>query len=124
MKWDENRKQKIRNQLVKKVTPFMKEVKVLRSEGNVFGEKGNDQYVCTTNGYYHVGSTSVNIVNYSTEAANLDKNYQDRLLLIVDDEVKKIKEHDYFQLDDVKYEIINKGNVEDVVWDTYLKRKE
>lgn len=75
-------------------------------------------------GYYHVGSTSINIVNNSTEAANLNRNYQDRFLLIVDDEVKKIKEHDYFKLDDIMYEIIDEGNIEDIVWDTYLKRKE
>ena len=124
MKWDETRKQKIRNQLVKKVTPFMKEVIVLRAGENVFGEYEEDQYVCKIKGYYHTGSTSTNIVNNSTEAANLNRNYQDRLLLIVDDEIKKIKEHDYFKLDDVMYEIVDKGNIEDIVWDTYLKRKE
>jgi hypothetical protein len=44
--------------------------------------------------------------------------------MIVDDEVKKIEEHDYFKLDDVMYEIIDKGNIQDIVWDTYLRRKE
>jgi hypothetical protein len=124
MRWDEARKQKIRNQLVRKITPFMKEVTVLRAGENVFNEKGKDQYVCTVKGYYHTGSTSINIVNYNSDAANLNRNYQDRLLLIVDDEVNKIKEHDYFKLGDVMYEIIDEGNIEDIVWDTYLKRKE
>lgn len=124
MKWDETRKQKIRNQLVKKITPFMEEVTILREGKNIFGEYEKDQYVCKIKGYYHTGSTSINIVNYITEAADLNRNYQDRLLLIVDDEVKKIKEHDYFKLDDVMYEIIDKGNIEDIVWDTYLKRRE
>lgn len=102
----------------------MKEVIVLRAGKNVFGEYEEDQYVCKVKGYYHIGSTSINIVNNSTEAANLNRDYQDRILLIVDDEVKKIKEHDYFTLDSSKYEIIDKGNIEDIVWDTYLKRKE
>ncbi|MEY7998608.1 hypothetical protein AB8U03_00080 [Clostridium sp. Mt-5] len=124
MRWDETRKQRIRNQLIKKVTPFMKDIIVLRMGKNVFGEKQEDQYVSAVRGYYHIGSTSINIVNNSTEAANLNRNYQDRLLLIVDDEVIKIKEHDYFILDDVMYEIIDKGNIEDIVWDTYLRRKE
>ncbi|APM41394.1 hypothetical protein [Clostridium kluyveri] len=123
MKWDENRKQKIRNQLVKRITPFMKEVTILREGKNIFGEYEKDQYVCKVKGYYHIGSTS-NIVNNSTEAANLNRNYQDRFLMIVDDEVKKIKEHDYFKLDYVTYEIIDKGNIQDIVWDMYLKRKE
>ena len=124
MRWDETRKQRIRRQLVRKVTPFMKEVKILRQDENIFGEKQEDQYVCTVKGYYHTGGTSINVVNGSSDAANLNKNYQDRFLLIVDDEVKKIKEHDYFKLDDVMYEIIDKGNIEDIVWDTYLKRME
>ena len=51
--WDEARKQKIRNQLIRKVIPFMKEVIVLRAGLNVFNEKQKDQYVCTTKGYYH-----------------------------------------------------------------------
>ena len=124
MRWDETRKQRIRMQLVRKVTPFMKEVKILRQDDNVFGEKRDDDYVCIVKGFYHMGGTSVNVVNDSADAANLNKNYQDRFLLIVDDEVKKIKEHDYFKLDDVMYEIIDKGNVEDIVWDTCLKRME
>lgn len=124
MRWDETRKQRIRRQLVRKVTPFMKEVKILRQDENIFGEKQEDQYVCTVKGYYHTGGTSINVVNGSSDAANLNKNYQDRFLLIVDDEVKKIKEHDYFKLDDVMYEIIDRGNIEDIVWDTYLKRME
>ena len=124
MRWDETRKQRIRRQLVRKVTPFMKEVKILRQDENIFGEKQEDQYVCTVKGYYHTGGTSINVVNDSSDAANLNKNYQDRFLLIVDDEVKKIKEHDYFKLDDAMYEIIDKGNIEDIVWDTYLKRME
>ncbi|OAA91256.1 hypothetical protein [Clostridium ljungdahlii] len=124
MKWDETRKQRIRRQLVRKITPFMKEVKILRQDENIFGEKQEDQYVCTVKGYYHTGGTSINVVNGSSDDTNLNKNYQDRFLFIVDDEVKKIKEHDYFKLDDVMYEIIDKGNIEDIVWDTYLKRME
>ncbi|WP_368488387.1 hypothetical protein [Clostridium sp. BJN0013] len=124
MRWDEARKQRIRNQLTKKITPFMKDVIILRAGKNIFGEYEKDQYVGKVKGYYHTGSTSINIVNNSTEAANLNRNYQDRFLFIVDDEVKKIKEHDYFKLDYVTYEIIDKGNIEDIVWDSYLKRKE
>lgn len=45
MRWDEARKQKIRNQLIRKVIPFMKEVIVLRAGLNVFNEKQKDQYV-------------------------------------------------------------------------------
>ena len=126
MRWDETRKQRIRSQLIKKITPFMKDVIILRAGKNIFGEYEEDQYVSTVKGYYHKGSGSGEsfITNLSNDAANLNKDYKDKLLLIVDDEVKKIKEHDYFKLDDAMYEIIDKGNIEDIVWDTYLKRKE
>ncbi|WP_123053146.1 hypothetical protein [Clostridium sp. JN-1] len=124
MRWDETRKQRIRNQLIRKVTPFMKEVKVLRQGENIFGEKQEDQFVCKVKGYYHAGGTSINVVNYSIDAANLNRNYQDRFLIVVDDEVRKIKEHDYFDLSGIKYEIVDKGNIEDIIYDSYLKRLE
>ncbi|AND84269.1 hypothetical protein GTH52_07080 [Clostridium tyrobutyricum] len=122
MRWDETKKQRIRRQLVRKVAPFMKDIIILRKGENIFGEYEEDQYVCTVKGYYHKGGTY--ITNFINDGANLNRNYEDRLLFILDDEVKKIKEHDYFKLDDVIYEIIDKGNIEDIVWDTYLKRKE
>lgn len=122
MKWDENKKHKIRQQLIKKVTSFMKDIIVLREGKNAFGEKEEDKYVCTVKGYYHKGGTYIN--SLTQDGSNLNRNYEDRLLFIVDDEVTKIKEHDYFKVNDVMYEIIDKGNIEDIVWDTYLKRKE
>lgn len=106
---------------------LLKEVKVLRDGKNIFGEKDESQnglYVCTMKGYYHQGSTSINIVNDSTEASNMNKNYQDRFLMVVDDESKKIEEHDYFNLNGIKYEIVDKGNIEDIIYDSYLKRLE
>lgn len=48
MRWDETRKAKIRNQLVKKITPFMKEVTILREGKNIFGEYEKDQ-ICLQN---------------------------------------------------------------------------
>jgi hypothetical protein len=70
---------------------------ILRTSKNVFGEYEKDQYVCTTKGYYHKGGTY--ITNFTNDGANLNRNYEDRLLFILDDEVKKIKDHDYFKLD-------------------------
>lgn len=103
---------------------LLKEVKILRKGENVFRENQDDLYVCTIKGYYHKGSTSINIVNGSSDASNMNKNYQDRFLLIVDDAAIKIKEHDFFVLDNIKYEIVDKGNIEDIIYDSYLKRLE
>lgn len=113
---------KLYKQLEKK--GLLKEIVILRSGENVFKEKKDDLFVCKVKGYYHKGSTSINIINASIDASNLNKNYQDRFLVIVDENTKKINEHDYFILDNVKYEIVDKGNVEDIVYDSYLKRVE
>lgn len=113
---------KIFKQLEKK--GLLKDIVILRAGENVFREKQDDLYVCTVKGYYHTGSTSINIINGSTDATTINKNYQDKLLMIVDDSTRKIQGHDYFVLDNVKYEIVDKGNVEDIVYDSCLKRLE
>lgn len=116
---------KIYKQLEKK--GLLKEVIILRSGKNVFQEKKDDLFVCKVNGYYHKGSSSgssSNITNASIDAANINKNYQDRFLLIVDENSLKVQEHDYFIIDNIKYEIIDKGNTQDIVFDIYLKRME
>lgn len=98
----------------------MKEVTVQRQGENIFGEKQEDDYVCKVSGYYHT-STSF-IQNINSDAANLNKTYQDKMLFIVNDDVKKIKEHDYFTLNNIKYEIVDMGNIQDIVYDTSLKK--
>lgn len=113
---------KLYKQLEKK--GLLKEIVVLRAGEDVFGEKQDDLFVCKVKGYYHRGSNSINIVNGITDAANLNRNYQDRFLIIVDESTNQISEHDYFILDNVKYEIVDKGNVEDIIYDSYLKRME
>jgi hypothetical protein len=115
---------KIYKQLEKK--DLLKEVSILRGGENVFKEKQEDLFVCKIKGYYHKGSSSGsnNIINASTDASNINKNYQDRFLIIVDETSLEIQERDYFAFDGVIYEIIDKGNTQDIVFDMYLKRME
>ncbi|PJI07046.1 MULTISPECIES: hypothetical protein [Clostridium] len=122
MIWNEDRKQKIRNQLIKKVMPFTVKIDILRQQDNVFNEKQDYIKVCTVNGYYHTGTSYIS--GFINDSSSLKRSCEDRLLLIVNDDVKKIKEHDRFILDEVMYEIIDKGNISDIVWDTYLNRME
>lgn len=122
MIWNEIKKQRIRNQIKNKIKLFLKEVIILRKGENVFHEKQEDLFVCKVSGYLHKGKDS--LVNFSTDASNLNKNYDEKFLLVVDDDSLRIQEHDYFVLNNVKYEIIDKGLIEDILLDTCLKRME
>jgi hypothetical protein len=123
MRWDETKKQRIRRQLIRKVTPFMKDIIILRTGQNVFGEHEEDQYVCKTKGYYHP-SRNVFIRDDVNDAGRFLKFCEDKVLFIVDDDVRKIEKGDYFTLDGTQYEILDLGNIEDIIYDTFLKRKE
>lgn len=79
--------------------------------------------MCTTKGYYHP-SRNVFISDDVNDATRFLRFCEDKVLFIVDDNVKKIKKEDYFILDGTQYEIVDLGNVEGIVYDTFLKRKE
>jgi hypothetical protein len=118
MKNSEKISLKIYNQLDKK--GLLKSINILRIDGNVFGEKGNDLFVCAIKAYYHRNNLKITL--QSNESASLNRGYEDRLLVTVNDESKKIMKDDYFILDSVKYKIIDLGNVEDIVFDMSLER--
>ncbi len=121
MIWNEAKKQKIRDSLTKKLTPFMQEVIILKQDKNMFGSKTDNLKVCTVNGYYHTGTSA--IVNTLTDSSNINSTYQDRFLLIVDDNSRLIQEKDYFTLNGITYTIVDMGNSQDIVFDTSLSRE-
>lgn len=109
---------KLYNQLDKK--GLLKSINVLRNGKNAFKEKVNDLYVCTIKGYYHKNNLKLTLS--FGEAATVNHGNEDKLLVVVNDESKKIQKDDYFILDNVKYKIIELGNVEDIIFDMSLER--
>lgn len=109
---------KIYNQLLKK--GLLKEIKIYRIEANDFGEKLNDSYVCTVKGYYYLQDRRINI--FSNESATVNTNYNEKLLITFNDISQKIKRDDYFVLNNIKYMIIEPGNVENIILDMSIKR--
>jgi ribosomal 30S subunit maturation factor RimM len=110
--------EKLYKQLDKK--GLLKEVIILRAQTSVYKEKMNDLFVCKIKGYYH--REEARVESEATQSATINKLYNNKFLIIVDDNSKKIKQDDFFTLDNVKYKIIDNGNIEDIVYDMYLQR--
>lgn len=110
--------QKIYKQLEKK--GLLKNINILRGRKNVFSEKASDLYVCTIKAYYYKNNLKLTLEN--DDAATVNRGNEDKLLVTFNDESKKIKQDDYFTLDNVKYKIIELGNVEDIIFDMSLER--
>lgn len=99
---------------------LLKEIKILRNGKNVYGEKLEDLYVTTVKAYYYKEKSKINIG--ADTGATININYYDKLLVAYSEESKKIKQDDYFALDNIKYKIIDTGNVENIVFDMHLNR--
>lgn len=110
--------EKIYKQLEKK--GLLKEVNILRIGTNAYKEKTEDLYVCTIKCYYYKNNLKLTLA--FSEAATINHGNEDKLLVVVNDESKKIQKDDYFILDNVKYKIIELGNVEDIIFDMSLER--
>ena len=110
--------ERIYRQLSKK--GLLKEIKILRNGKNAFGEKQEDLYVCTVEGYYYRKDSK--IIYRLDDAASVNEQYTDKLLVNVNDESLKIKRDDYFYLNDTKFLIVDTNNIEDIIFDMYLRR--
>lgn len=109
---------RILNSLTKK--DLMKSIIIYRDGRNAFGETQEKQYVCTVQGFYHKDKSKLNL-NFN-EGGTLNTGYSEKLLVVYNEESKKIKQDDYFFLNDIKYKIIDKGNVQDIIFDMILNR--
>lgn len=108
---------------------LMKDIVVLRDGLNAFGEKQDDNYVCTVKGYYYKNETKI-VLNLS-ESGTINDQYNEKLLVVYDDESKKIKQDDYFfykeDIDNeedkgIKYKVIDTGNKENIVFNMSINR--
>ncbi|EQB3101466.1 hypothetical protein ACYIU4_002829 [Clostridium botulinum] len=119
---------RILNSLIKK--DLMKTIIIYRDGKNVFGEIQEKQYVCTIKGFYHRDKSKLSL-SFS-EGATVNNGYYEKLLVVYNEESKKIKQDDYFfykedinneQNNGIKYQIIDKGNVQNIVYDMAIDRK-
>ncbi|WPC42956.1 hypothetical protein [Clostridium sp. JS66] len=113
---------KYSKQILKALTSkgLMKDVVIKRNDKNDFGEKQDDLEVCTVKGYYYKNETKI-VLNLS-ESGTINDQYNEKLLIVFNDGSKDIKQDDYFVLNDIKYKIIDTGNIEDIVLNMTIDR--
>jgi hypothetical protein len=99
---------------------LLKSINILRNGENAYKEKVSDLYVCTIKAYYYKNNLKVTFIN--GDAATVNQGNEDKLLVTNNDESKKIKQDDHFILDNVKFKIIDLGDVQGIVFDMSLER--
>lgn len=110
--------EKLYKQLDKK--GLLREIKVFRIGQNAYGEKIEELYVATIKAYYYRENKKI-VINTNI-SGTVNNNYCDKLLVTYNEESDKLKQDDYFILDNVKYKIADTGNVENIILDMYLER--
>lgn len=99
---------KIKPKIQKVIDKFPTYVDIYRDAKNEFEEPNGKDLVCSVKGFYHEGNTQISAI--TTDKGQVKRNKQMFLMVIYDEDTVKIKENDYFLLDNVKYVIKDKGN--------------
>lgn len=99
---------KIKSKVKKVIDKFPTYVDIYRDIKNEFGEPGGKDLICSVKGFYHEGNTQISAI--TTDKGEVKRNKQKFLMIIYDEDTIKIKENDYFLLDNVKYRIKDLGN--------------
>lgn len=113
---------KIKPKIQKVINKFPTQVEILRDGKNEFGEPTTGELVCSVKGFYHEGNNMIRAI--TTDKGEVKRNKQKSLMVIYDDETIKIKENDYFLLDNIKYKIKDLGNQNrlNIYFDMLLER--
>ena len=99
---------KIKPKIQKVIDKFPTYVDIYRDVKNEFGEPGGKDLVCSVKGFYHEGNTQISAI--TTDKGQVKRSKQMFLMVVYDEDTIKIKENDYFLLDNVKYIIKDLGN--------------
>ena len=111
---------KTKREIYNAFKPYMQNIRIFRTGTNDYGEKEEDLYVTEIEGYYSLGKNLI-AINY-TDAGAINKNYNEMLSVMINDNSLKIKQDDYFYLNDIKFRIVNIQNVMDIYLDLTLER--
>ena len=99
---------KIKPKIQKVIDKFPTYIDIYRDVKNEFGEPVGKDLICTVKGFYHEGNTQISAI--TTDKGQVKRSKQIFLMVVYDDTTIKIKENDYFSLDDVRYIIRDLGN--------------
>ena len=99
---------KIKPKVKKVIDKFPTYVDIYRDIKNEFGEPGGKDLICSVKGFYHEGNNMISAI--TADKGEVKRNKQKFLMVIYDENTIKIKENDYFLLDDLKHKIKDLGN--------------
>ena len=113
---------KVKPKIQKVIDKFPTYVDIYRDVKNEFGEPVGKDLICTVKGFYHEGNTQISAI--TTDKGQVKRSKQIFLMVVYDDTTIKIKENDYFSLDDVRYIIRDLGNQNrlNIYFDMLLER--
>ena len=113
---------KIKPKIQKVIDKFPTYVDIYRNPKNEFGEPGGKDLICSVKGFYHEGNAQISVI--TTDKGQVKRSKQIFLMVIYDEDTMKIKENDYFFLEDVKYIIKDLGNQNrlNIYFDMLLER--
>lgn len=112
-------KQNLFKQLKRK--GLLKPIAIYRNEVNEFHEPTEPVKVCDIEAHYHKGKNNNLNINI-TEGSSVVVNRSEKLLVVNNEESLLIKTGDFFHLNDTKYEIVDKGDNFEIVFDMTLER--
>ncbi|MGL5507478.1 MAG: hypothetical protein ACRDB0_06225 [Paraclostridium sp.] len=102
---------KIKPKITKVIDKFPTEVSIMRSILNEYGEPMQALKICDIRGFWHDGTSYGGARTTFISDGGKVKNHKQNYLMVVYDELSTlIREGDFFILDNVKYEIIDLGN--------------
>ena len=99
---------KIKPKIQKVIDKFPTYVDIYRDVKNEFGEPVGKDLICSVKGFYHEGNTQISAI--TADKGQVKRNKQMFLMVVYDDTSVKIRENDYFLLEDTKYIIKDLGN--------------
>ena len=113
---------KVKPKIQKVIDKFPTYVDIYRDVKNEFGEPDGKDLICSVKGFYHEGNTQISAI--TTDKGQVKRSKQIFLMVIYDEDTMKIKENDYFLLDDTKYIIKDLGNQNrlNIYFDMLLER--
>lgn len=113
---------KIKPKILKVINKFPTKVIIKRSKLNEFNEPIVDMIVCEVTGFWHDGNNMIS--HYIATSGAIKRDKQNFLMVVYDQVSELIEEGDFFEHKGIKYEIVDKGNCNnmDVYFDMLLRR--